>query len=145
MQAKTISGYGVDITGMDFETPVFLKFVKDHAPAIYNDYFLDIPDDCIFPDVIIKLQDYKADGVFDYGYGAIITEIIRNETGIAFDYSIGEFEGMFIFYPKRMPWEMTEQEKSLTGEKICDILQPYFTELGINNISCEYFSVRYYS
>lgn len=147
-------GYGFTVNQLDSKT--ILKFIKNHADAVIDAYGkfgrilidklnkVDIDTLPLFEGEWIDNLSYKdfsdlLDALGDISNYYVtngrdsVAKIMANETDIDFIYAYDEPENHpAILLAERKPWEYSAYERSLTQERMDEILTIYAKELGID-------------
>lgn len=146
-----VYGYGFELS----ITPViFIKWIKKHKTtfcesADENALFeqLVLNESSIDDDVLSEVFcHYYCNSSSNEGVGAAISNIMSRETGIRFDYQPGQEDcggSPHILMVESMPWELNEIEKSLTQDKLDNIMISYMRELSLSGepgkVALEYY------
>ena len=140
MSTSISYGYGVDMANTYIETTSLLRFFENHLPDEYAKMLeheecpdFENSDDSTCRDFLIyyfEENDFADCSACNSCYG-IIPYVMRKETDVGFEEVRGDDEWAIIF-PECLPWLLNDTEKSLTKEKLDEILTKYFSELGIS-------------
>lgn len=154
MMTEITYGYGIDLSMVEVDNYDFSEFLKLHLETLKK------VDNEIYEKVnpLLTADDYNVDEVAeavgcynglyssDGGNLAIVADIMAKETGISFGYFKGNEElndDEAIMLADTSVWNLNDVEKSLTKEKLDDILNKYADELGCSGEVChcrvEYF------
>lgn len=134
MQSTIIYGHGFEIHGEDKALIAFisnhrktikqlcrgeelLKYIADGGCTVIDDFF------------DMECEESGREGVY-----SIVSNVMRLETGIRFQYEPGDCEcgsTDTILLAECMPWQMNDREKELTEEDLDAIVKKYVDELGI--------------
>lgn len=122
------------------------KFLKNHRKAFgkseQEKEILKVIDnaknDDDLEDAMMNLIEnkYYDEETLDYGIGAVVSTVMRRETGINFKYYGPEVD--FCTFPSVVfvtsyPWEFNEVEKALKKSDLHDICQRYMKEIGLDD------------
>lgn len=120
----------VQVEGLGFyldNTPVYVikKFIENHIES------LDVNTRKLYES---SKDDFNEDNKTDEDNypNYLIAQIIREETGIHVLYDWNrDIDGSrpAVIFPARHPWKYSEQERSLTEDGVCKILENYAREL----------------
>lgn len=82
------------------------------------------------------------------GIGALVSNIMTEETGIRFKYQISigqdDCDVPWILFSEALPWNFNQKEKELTAETLENIMTRYMTELDICPDKIGFQTVEYY-
>ena len=136
-------GFGFNL---NVDNNKIVEFVKRHKESFCKklsefDFFDELCSTKDEDDLDDLLYEYDCDIYGDHGNGAVISTIMRRETGISFGFFNGDYKKAIIF-PERMPWLLTPKERDLTEESLSEIISGYMDELGIEKFP-EHIKVEY--
>lgn len=148
MQSDFIYGYGFPC---DCQCRRLFEFIENHKGSfLRNDEEKELYDRIIhmddFSEIDEVFENYSCDNTGTEGVGAVIANIMSRETGIRFAYCPNHDEcdtKASIVFAEGYPWQLNENEKELTEEKLSDIYKEYMDELGITD-EPDYLSLEYY-
>lgn len=92
-----------------------------------------------------RYYDYACRNSNSEGLYGLICDVMSEETGINFQYYVGDSEGDFddcIMYVPTYPWKLNKIERELTEEKLDNILKKYIGELG-GQLQVDYIQLVY--
>lgn len=148
MQTDCIYGYGFKVYASDEDLRQFIIKHKDVIPFLSRGReLLDYTENCR-PDEFNPKEDFfdwENEATGDEGIYGLIADVMYKETGIVFEYRIAQDDGEddVIILPQMYPWHMNETEKSLTQEKLEEILKKYIEDLG-GQLVPEYIRLEYF-
>lgn len=168
-----IYGRGFETEKLSLKT--ILQFVKNHEAAVISSVkngkeiieklskvnFDELSDKAHASDNLPKTVDDVLDTLAEFDesgnsselndYAGIIAEIINTENNdtirLQFERAQSdECEGKpSVLLSEQMPWNLSEQERSLTTEEAFDeFLLPYVEELGLTKDDIDYLKIEYY-
>lgn len=79
----------------------------------------------------------------DLGFGGLIADVMRKETGISFEYRRSPEEQGAIILAPQYPWQLSSAEKKLTKKDLDRIIGKYMEELGKLH-KTEFIRIEYY-
>ena len=159
----TICGYGFfvadgDAVTVDFKTAK--KFLKKHAKifgqtdeemqildAVRHAESEDAEKDEL-EEVMLDIENsYEDEESGETGFGAVISTVMRRETGLNFKYYAAENDlgtPPAILWIPAYPWMLNEKEMGITESDLYDYCRKYMDELGIcgdpEELELEYYS-----
>lgn len=154
MQTSITYGYGVNINAICVELKAFLRFYEKHLPEDYKKMLETAESKGFDIENLNEENEEFTDWLGEYAennydvsacgsyYSSIIACIMRMETGIFIDEVRSGYDWA-IMYPETLPWYMSETEKNLTEEVLCEIFKKYFAELGVD-VTPDYVRVEFY-
>lgn len=136
MTMDIIYGTGFEVT--DVKEEVLICFLKNHQESISKNGLQVWNENEINEEAHCTISDNE-------GRNAVVQNVMHAETGICFEFRIDEeAQREYILLPELPPWLYNEKEKALTHRDLCEILNRYITELGLetysDDIRIEYFS-----
>lgn len=150
MNSSFIYGYGFNC---DSDEGKLIDFIKEHRETfcksdrekeLYNDMLNYTESE--YYGLEDFFEDYSCDNTGMEGMGAVIANIMSRETGIRFAYCQpdGDCNTLAsVVFEEGYPWQLNENEKELTEEKLLNICKKYMNELGITD-NPDYLSLEYY-
>lgn len=148
MQSSFIYGYGFPC---ECQRSRLCGFIESHKSSfLRNDEEKELYDRMIhmndFSEIDEVFESYSCDNTGREGVGAVIANIMSRETGIRFAYCPENDEcdtEASIVFAEGYPWQLNENEKRLTEEKLSDICKEYMDELRITD-DPDYLNLEYY-
>jgi len=91
-----------------------------------------------------KFFDYENEVTGDTGIYGLIADVMIKETGIDFEFRNPQDsdDDDVIIFPECYPWQLNETEKTLTQEKLDEILNTYIADLG-GQLKAEYIRLEF--
>ena len=145
-EASVAYGYGFELGSLVTDKELAKKFICQHQHKVSKDNAKEIGKVIHRMEHHGDIMDYDDENTINPEILDMIATIMFWETGIRFEYEIGEdgVSNPAIIFPVKYPWQLNETEKSLTEKSLNKIVRKYVDELGIittvGYISVEYFS-----
>lgn len=136
MNTSIVYGYGFELDLTDDKK--FFEFLNNHKDTIkkFNDgedilNFIKDPESNDIGEFREKFDSRESfSGEGEHDALNVISDIIREETGIRFTYEYYDGEE-YILFAECLPWLLNEKEKVITKEEMKKICIKYMEELGL--------------
>ena len=135
-----VYGYGICVDGIIIKSVETLRNLINLAPvyAAQVNEWLEINE--IMEPTIQDLLDYDEDE--NCKLASILKAVIYEVEGVWFS-ACNNFDGnYYLLYEPSYPWEMLETDKTMTRERVCEILQKYVSIIADNCPQVDYCGVE---
>lgn len=133
-------GYGICLTGMECDSMKRMKNLLKLAPEYHKSVQNWLKDQGIekadVDDILESDQEYRL------GLATVLRNVILEAENIRFTACDDYNSETYLVYEPSYPWDVSEEERNLTEETLCQILAKYISILTDKVFEVDYCSVE---
>ena len=135
-----VYGYGICVDGIIIKSVEALRELINLAPTYASEVNAWLESNEITEPTINDLLEYDEDECCKIA--SILKAVIYETEGVWFS-TCNNFDGnYYLLYEPSYPWEMLETDKTMTRERVCEILQKYVSIIADNCPQADYCGVE---